>query len=118
MVNVVSDWITIITNAMLGGELLNCSVSVILTMWNTIQVIIIARLHAMYQQSRQMLIFLVVFFLIVQISCGVMIAVVNSQMTWGKLSSWMNVFSTPGSCNKYQRSSSSPAITYAITLVV
>ncbi|OAX36339.1 hypothetical protein K503DRAFT_867650 [Rhizopogon vinicolor AM-OR11-026] len=62
--SLVSEWMGVITNAML-------------------EVIIIARLHAMYQQSRQMLIFLVVIFLIVQISCGVITVVVDSHtMTW------------------------------------
>lgn len=37
------------------------------------KVIIIAWLHAMYQQSRKMLAFLVVIFLAIQIACGVII---------------------------------------------
>ncbi|OAX33388.1 hypothetical protein K503DRAFT_526616 [Rhizopogon vinicolor AM-OR11-026] len=50
-----------------------------------LEVILIARLHAMYQQSKQMLIFLILIFLIVQISCGAITAVGNSQMTWEEL---------------------------------
>ncbi|OAX33547.1 hypothetical protein K503DRAFT_869486 [Rhizopogon vinicolor AM-OR11-026] len=50
-----------------------------------LEVILIARLYAMYQQSRQMLIFLVTIFLIVQISCGVMLVVVNSKTTWDEV---------------------------------
>jgi predicted RND superfamily exporter protein len=38
------------------------------------QVIMIARLHAMYQRSRIMLIFLIVIFLTVNITCGVLTA--------------------------------------------
>jgi hypothetical protein len=49
------------------------------------QVIMIARLHAMNQQSRKMLIFLVVVFLGVQITCGVITAFTDSRGTGGKL---------------------------------
>jgi predicted RND superfamily exporter protein len=40
-----------------------------------LQVIMIARLHAMYQGSRTMLIFLVIVFLGVNIACGVITAI-------------------------------------------
>jgi hypothetical protein len=53
------------------------------------QVIMIARLHAMNQQSRKMLIFLVVVFLGVQITCGVITAFTDSRGTGGKLWSYM-----------------------------
>jgi hypothetical protein len=49
------------------------------------KVIIIARLHAMYQQSQQMLVFLVVIFVIIQITCVVMAALASIHMPWGKL---------------------------------
>jgi hypothetical protein len=49
-----------------------------------IQVIMIARLHAMYQRSRIMLIFLVVIFLIVYIACGVLAAIVSKYIVAGK----------------------------------
>ncbi|KAG2101148.1 hypothetical protein BD769DRAFT_1780123 [Suillus cothurnatus] len=42
-------------------------------------VIMIARLHAMYQRSRSMLIFLVIIFLAVNISCGVITAIALNQ---------------------------------------
>jgi len=42
-------------------------------------VIMIARLHAMYQRSRSMLIFLVIIFLAVNISCGVIAAIALNQ---------------------------------------
>lgn len=57
-------WVTMIVNAMLG-------------------VIIITRLHAMYQQSRKILVFLVSIFLAVTITCGV-IAVIGNRYTVGK----------------------------------
>ncbi|KAG1789733.1 uncharacterized protein HD556DRAFT_1529301 [Suillus plorans] len=38
-------------------------------------IIVIARLHAMYQGSRKMLMFLVIIFLAVNIACGVMVAI-------------------------------------------
>jgi len=39
----------------------------------------IARLHAMYQQSRKMLVFLVVSFLAVTITCGVLVVIDSTQ---------------------------------------
>ncbi|KAG1738347.1 uncharacterized protein EDB91DRAFT_1347615 [Suillus paluster] len=57
-------WMTVVTNAMLG-------------------VIIITRLHVMYQQSRKILVFLVVILLVVTITCGV-IAVIGSRHTVGE----------------------------------
>ncbi|OAX33741.1 hypothetical protein K503DRAFT_786281 [Rhizopogon vinicolor AM-OR11-026] len=46
-------------------------------------VITIIRLHAMYQRSGKMLIFLVVIFLVVQITCGVIIAINSSHINEG-----------------------------------
>lgn len=43
-------------------------------------VIIITRLHAMYQQSRRMLIFLVVVFLVVTVCCGSLLGKATSQV--------------------------------------
>lgn len=57
-------WMTVIVNAMLG-------------------VIIITRLHVMYQQSRKILVFLVVIFLIITGTCGV-IAAIGSKYTTGQ----------------------------------
>jgi hypothetical protein len=48
------------------------------------QVIMIARLHAMYQRSRIMLIFLVIVFLTVNIACGVLTAIGLSHVVTGK----------------------------------
>jgi len=53
--------------------------------WNTVQVIMITRLHAMYQRSRKVLIFLVVVFLTSQISTGVMNATFSRDISGGKL---------------------------------
>jgi len=76
----------IIVNAMLGGELLRwlwpCLSGIDLTEMS-FQVIMIIRLQAMYQRSRKMLIFLVVFFLAVQIACVVLSIM---QMTGGHFS--------------------------------
>jgi hypothetical protein len=49
-----------------------------------LQVIMIARLHAMYQGSRTMLIFLVVIFLAVNIACVVLSAIGLKQLVAGK----------------------------------
>jgi hypothetical protein len=49
------------------------------------QVIMITRLHAMYQRSRIMLIFLVVTFLIVNIACAVIAAIAITYFVAGKL---------------------------------
>jgi hypothetical protein len=54
------------------------------------QVIMIARLHAMYQRSKIMLIFLVIIFLAVNIACGIIVAILVKDMVGGKfyLSTW------------------------------
>jgi hypothetical protein len=49
------------------------------------QVIMIARLHAMYQRSRKMLIFLVVTFVVVTIAVGVIAIVISSHISGGEL---------------------------------
>jgi hypothetical protein len=48
------------------------------------QVIMIVRLHAMYQQSRKVLIFLVVIFLAIRIANAVMVALSIMQISGGK----------------------------------
>jgi hypothetical protein len=45
----------------------------------------IARLHAMYQRSRMMLIFLVIIFLTVNIACGVIMSIEVDYIVGGKL---------------------------------
>ncbi|KAG1777844.1 hypothetical protein EV702DRAFT_198345 [Suillus placidus] len=47
-------------------------------------VIMIARLHAMYQRSRMMLIFLVIIFLAVIIACGIIMAIGLKDTVVGK----------------------------------
>jgi hypothetical protein len=49
------------------------------------QVIMIAQLHAMYQRSRMILIFLVIIFLAVNIACGVIVATSLKRIVGGKL---------------------------------
>jgi predicted RND superfamily exporter protein len=49
------------------------------------QVIMIARLHAMNQRSRTMLIFLVIVFLAVNIACGVIGPIALRNTVGGKL---------------------------------
>jgi hypothetical protein len=53
--------------------------------WNIMQVIIIARLYAMYQRSRKMLIFLIVVFLAIRITNAVIVAIMMTQVSGGKL---------------------------------
>ena len=77
-------WMYFVVNVMLGGEILSC-IPLIFSFWNMMPVIMITRLHAMYQQSRKMLIFLVVIFLAITISCGVMSAVGSKYMSVGEL---------------------------------
>jgi hypothetical protein len=48
-------------------------------------VIMIARLHAMYQRSRKVLIFLAVIFLTITIANAVMATIMTMQVTGGKL---------------------------------
>jgi hypothetical protein len=49
------------------------------------QVIMIAQLHAMYQRSKMILIFLVMIFLVVNIACGVIVAISLKLTVAGKL---------------------------------
>jgi hypothetical protein len=53
------------------------------------QVIMIARLHAMYQGSRKVLILLVTIFLVVHISGAVITVMMLRHVTVGKLKLWM-----------------------------
>jgi len=53
--------------------------------WNMIQVIMIARLHAMYQGSRMILVFLVIIFLVVNIACVVITLIGLDYVVGGKL---------------------------------
>jgi hypothetical protein len=46
----------------------------------------IARLHAMYQQSRKILVFLIAVFLAIQITGAVLIGMANKETLGGKLS--------------------------------
>ncbi|KAG2103739.1 uncharacterized protein F5147DRAFT_654646 [Suillus discolor] len=48
-------------------------------------VIMIARLHAMYQGSRTMLIFLVIIFLAVNIACGVIVGIATTDVVGGNV---------------------------------
>ncbi|KAG0700554.1 hypothetical protein DFH29DRAFT_617601 [Suillus ampliporus] len=75
-------WIPVAVNAMLGGELLSCGASLILSLLTYImQVIMIVRIHAMYQQSRKILIFLVVVLLASTIASGVMTVIANIDVS-------------------------------------
>jgi len=58
--------------------------------WSIMQVIMIAWLHAMYQRSRMVLIFIVVIFLAIRITDVVILAILTMQISGGKLSSFMN----------------------------
>lgn len=59
------SWISLVENAMLG-------------------VIMVTRLHAMYQRSRILLIFLIVIFVAFTIACIVITAIKNSHYPWGE----------------------------------
>jgi len=60
-------------------------------------VIMIARLHAMYQRSRKVLIFLVVIFLAITIINVVIAAIITTQITGGKLWLCMKCLGASGS---------------------
>jgi hypothetical protein len=76
------NWMSVVANAMLGGELLMTHDSLD---WNIIQVILIVRLHAMYQQSKKMLIFLVLVFSSVTVTCAVVAIKLSISSELGKL---------------------------------
>lgn len=86
-------WMPVVVNAMLGGERLSCGALPYRLHWNISQVIMMNRIHAMYQQSKTMLIFLVVVFLASMIATGVMTTIVTSPVSGGKLYSWLQVSS-------------------------
>lgn len=71
----VLDWMSVLVNAMLG-------------------VIMIARLHAMYQKSKRVLIFLVVIFLAVTIACVVITGILVKDTSGEEL-----IFSDNSHCN-------------------
>jgi hypothetical protein len=64
---------------------------------NVMLVIMITRLHAMYQRSRKVLIFLVVIFLAITIANAVIIAIMTMQITGGKLWLCMTCLEASGS---------------------
>ena len=67
-----------------------------------LEAIMIARLHAMYQRSRIILIFLVVIFLVVYIACGVLVAIVFKYLVAGKFRfTWW--FAEHSSLDRHQR---------------
>lgn len=55
----------------------------------TMEVIMITRLHVMYQRSRAMLIFLVITFLAITVACGVIVAKQSSPISWRKF--WLRL---------------------------
>jgi hypothetical protein len=85
IVYLISDCMIIAINLILAGELLSCRGSRCWLDSNNMQVIVIARLHAMYQRSRKMLISLFGISLTVQITCVVMSAVQYTGASGSKL---------------------------------
>jgi hypothetical protein len=67
----------------LGGKFPRCSTS------NSIQtqrkVVMIIRLYAMYQGSKKILAFLIAILLVLTITTGVLLAIAESYVQWGKL---------------------------------
>jgi len=62
----VSNWTSVVVNVMLG-------------------VIMVTRLHAMYQRSRKMLVFLSVMFLVIHITSGVIAAILVKFVSFGEV---------------------------------
>jgi len=83
-------WARVLIFAMLWGELVTRETSDWLN-WNMLQVIIITRLHAMYQRSRKILIFLIITFLADNIFNGVVAAMTTIYTSGGTLKcEWQN----------------------------
>jgi len=75
---------------MLGGELHSCDTLISdIDLTETMQVIMIVRLYAMYQQSRKVLILLVVTFLPVSIIDGTFTGRASQNSSAGEHSSWL-----------------------------
>jgi hypothetical protein len=87
---------SVVINVMLGGELLSCRVSRCWLDSNNMQAIVIIRLHAMYQRSRKMLVFLSGIFLTFQIASVVMGTVQNTGASGSKLPSCISDFCASG----------------------
>jgi hypothetical protein len=83
----------VVMAAILGGELPSWIPWWYWLTWNMMQVIMIAWLHAMYQRSRMMLLFLVIVFLAVNITCGVIVVIVLKDIVVGKL--YLSTWRTP-----------------------
>ena len=86
--------------------------------WNIIQVIMIVRLHAMYQRSRKILIFLIAVFLAVQIPCVVLIVLMQNtggHLLGRKLQLRIKYLSASDWWDEYQMSSSSLAPMLVVT---
>jgi hypothetical protein len=66
------------------------------------QVIIIVRLYVMYQQSRKMLVFLIVIFLAIQITCVVITAIQVRYTSAGKLQLWIQSLSESDSSDEFR----------------
>jgi hypothetical protein len=77
------DWMPIFIFVILGGKLLNCSNSDLTKI--SCEVVMIFRLHAMYQGSRKILVFLVAILLVLTIATGVLLGIVESYLQWGEL---------------------------------
>jgi hypothetical protein len=67
----------------LGGKFPNCSTSY--SIQTPRKVVMIIRLHAMYQGSKKILAFLIAILLVLTITTGVLLAIAESYAQWGKL---------------------------------
>jgi hypothetical protein len=90
------DWMVIAIDSMLGGELLSYRASRCWLDSNNMQVIIIIRLHAMYQRSRKMLLSLSGIFLTLRITSVVMAAVQYTGASGSKLPLCISDFCASG----------------------
>lgn len=90
-------WMNVAVVAMIGSELRYCNTSAMWFYWIIVQVIMIARLYAMYQGSRKMLIFLVVVFVAVKSVTLVMTIISMTHISEGKFWSWIKDFCVSGS---------------------
>jgi hypothetical protein len=88
-------------NFMLGGELVSFRASRRWIDSNDMQVIVIIRLHAMYQGSRKMLVFLSGIFLTLQIPSVIMAVVQDTGASGSKLLLCISDFCASGLRDKY-----------------
>lgn len=79
----IQDWMPFLVIVILGGKFPKCSTSY--SIQTLRKVVMVIRLHAMYQGSKKILAFLITILLALTITTGVLLAIAESYIHLGKL---------------------------------